>query len=45
MTAGLKQLRMHYEAFRKEVNQVRLLTQQLTAIEEQLTMAKQAGGH
>ena len=38
----LKQLRMHYEAFRKEVNQVRLLTQQLTAIEEQLTMAKQA---
>lgn len=37
----LKQLRMHYEAFRKEVNQVRLLTQQLTAIEEQLSMAKQ----
>ena len=38
----LKQLRTHYDAFREEVNRLRLLSQQSTAIAEQLSMAKQA---
>lgn len=39
---GLKKLRTHCDAFRKGVTQSRLLTQQLAAAGEQLTMAKQA---
>lgn len=39
---SLKKLRTHCDAFRKGVTQSRLLTQQLAAAGEQLTMAKEA---